>query len=383
MKIFYTVLFIFVLISCSNSKEVISNNILLYDTSKPAEFYGMSNFIEEVDVHKLPLPDSVNVSIISKVVSIGSKLWVYDLPGKQLLAFDLECNSLLYRVYNEGEGPLEYTGIVDFDVDTEDNITVLDLRQRLIEFQKGTPIAEYRFSVETRGIANLNNGIVAVIPYEGPAKMNSLNVYDKNGNKTGEIGQFVNEVKGGIPPTYKQRLNDKELFLNDFTRNSIVHLENGKVVSEKKIEFDTSYREAFLLYFVHFNTQCIIISELRREEEEAIYSGIFKDGKHQTTISAIINDLDGLPMLGLFDAYNEVENALVKVNTSEYAKQIENYYSDENLNKYFIQEKGNYILTGDRSIKIPTNKFESMRTKITEMTSQDDNYLILQKFKVK
>lgn len=386
MKLFICLILTLLLFSCSEPRVEEGekdDTVLVFESDKNAGLYGLSNFVESAEIHKLPLPDSINVAVVSSVITIGSKLWVYDLPGKQILAFDLATNTLLYRIHNFGEGPLEYTGILDFDVNEADTLTIFSLGQRLVEFHQGTPVADFRFPVQTRGIAKVNSGIIGLFPYEGVGRLNSLTVYDKNGNKTGELGEFIEEVKGGIPPTFKQRVNDSKVYLNDFSRNTIVELEKDEVVNEKKIEFDSPYDSVFLLYFIHFNNQSIVVVAKRSNADEAIYTGYFKDGEHRATISSMVNDIDGSPIPGIFDAYNEDENALIKVNTSEVASMIHSYYSDENMNKYFDQEDGYYVFKDAQSMKVPADKFEAMRNQFLNETAQEDNYLILQKYKVK
>jgi len=120
MKFFYWVAFL-VLVSCTEPKsltkieiEISLRPILIYD-DLPDPINKIDSLFQFEDLIPLAVPGSMFLSIVSEIKLIGDNYLVFDEKQAMLFRFD-ETGKFVRTYGSKGEGPGEFLGISDFDV---------------------------------------------------------------------------------------------------------------------------------------------------------------------------------------------------------------------------------------------------------------------------
>lgn len=73
------------------------------------------DLLSDVEFLLLKTPDSLKITIVSKIREIGDKLFILDKKRRIVFAFD-KVGNFLGLVGNQGEGPTEFREVSDFDI---------------------------------------------------------------------------------------------------------------------------------------------------------------------------------------------------------------------------------------------------------------------------
>lgn len=88
----------------------------------PHEFIAEKKYIKLTSTH-----DEFLFKEINKIRLVNDQIYLLDGRSKKLLVFDID-GVAIAKVGNKGNGPNEYLDIVDFEVDPDGNIYIIDGR---------------------------------------------------------------------------------------------------------------------------------------------------------------------------------------------------------------------------------------------------------------
>ncbi len=190
MRFFFVVLAILTFVSC-NSKEkniksfsgggkkvkVIENNFIV---EKDKSFESI--FIKKSDV-ELKTDNKYYIAKIKKVIITKNNYLIADNRGKQLLVFDKNGNfkKIIGKV---GKAPGEYESIFDIDVNSKNQLLLLDVNlQRVSKFNfDGNYISSFKVQPGFSICSDLNNGFYLYNPTEsGIAEKVAIKHYNNLG----------------------------------------------------------------------------------------------------------------------------------------------------------------------------------------------------------
>jgi hypothetical protein len=326
---FVFLIFLICLLSC-NTKEKHAINQLIIPANDGVGPYLLNDFAESSELVIVNLPENISLVRASKVISLENVLYIFDIPKNQILVVDQQTGDFLYEISNYGEGPLEYLGISDFDVTEPHQLFIRDLANKLLRYDHGQVKQNNSITVKSRGIAMLNKEqLISIQPIDDKIDIN-LPVYSISNNslvkyltKSPVVGGF------GIPPVLSRRYSRNNITLNEFYSNSLIYLENEVVTDSVKVAFDSASDGIRLLYFLDWPRHKLIVAERTLGEEEGtIYTTLFRDGQPIQNIAGFMNNLDGLPIAGLPDAFSSTSNEIIMV------------YSDEIFQTWETQARG-------------------------------------------
>ena len=165
---FFTVLFVFVLASCSHKQN---NNVFIDDAlfkdypidPKDAKRIFASSIFDSIVYISLPLSDSTIIGSIEKLEVYDSCFYFWDKIEKKIWCFDFMGN-LVFQIDKRGQGPGEYLQIYDFNIDKGcRQIQILDRNLRKIlcyDLLNGNYIKDIKIEVAASQFAILNNGFL-------------------------------------------------------------------------------------------------------------------------------------------------------------------------------------------------------------------------------
>lgn len=137
----------------------------------------------EVDFILLITPDSLKITIASKIREIGDKLFILDQKRQVVFAFD-KVGNFLGLVGSRGEGPEEFDEVTDFDV-YENQIYIYsreDFSVYIFNASNFEFVRTVKFEDWGAQISVLNSGNLALYSYliEGNDNFN-INIYSPDG----------------------------------------------------------------------------------------------------------------------------------------------------------------------------------------------------------
>jgi len=141
------------------------------------------DLFSEVDYVLLKTPDSLRVTIASKIKEFGDTLLILDEKKHILFAFD-RYGEFLSLVGNKGEGPTEFREVTDFDI-LNDKIFIYS-RADFSVFVFDSDLnfnRRFKFDIWGAQISLLESGNVALYSYLADVDDNyNIHIYDQFGN---------------------------------------------------------------------------------------------------------------------------------------------------------------------------------------------------------
>lgn len=141
------------------------------------------SLFSEVDYILLKTPDSVKITVSSKIKEFGDKLIILDHRKNALFAFN-PGGEFISMVGNKGEGPGEFREVTDFDVDnnyiyvfSRSDFAILKFDKNL-KFTKRIKIQEWGWQISILESGNI--GVYSLI-LDGEDNYN-IDIYDPEGN---------------------------------------------------------------------------------------------------------------------------------------------------------------------------------------------------------
>lgn len=187
MKVVPFLFLVFAIFGCTQiADEKSRGNPIVIDFEKAVELDSLISprfLFSEVDFILLKTPDSVKITIASKIKEFGDRLIILDHRKKALFAFS-HTGEFINMVGNKGEGPEEFREVTDFDVDEDflyvysrPDFAILKFDKNL-KFQKKIKIKEWGWQLSI-----LESGNIAIysLILDGEDNYN-INIYDPKGD---------------------------------------------------------------------------------------------------------------------------------------------------------------------------------------------------------
>jgi|GEM_PF-3175972 len=167
-------------------KEESKSEITIIDFESVVETDSLISpreLLSDVDFFLLKTPDSLKITIASKIRQIGDKLFILDQQRRVIFTFDNSGN-FLGLVGNQGEGPTEFREVSDFDVYnnhiyiySRGDFSVFIFDSTNLEFIRRIKLEEWGMQISV-----LNSGNIALYSFliEGDDSYN-MNIYSQEG----------------------------------------------------------------------------------------------------------------------------------------------------------------------------------------------------------
>lgn len=175
-QVTYYFLFILLLCSCRQEKQVSSNGfpidrVISIDLKSKQK---ISEVITSIDYLVLEDSDEAFLKGINNVRIHNGKIYIHDFRQAKIVAFDMQGN-FLFAINNKGEGPREYLFLNSFSVDNEHIYAIVyNGKEALYTYNANTGeyIAGTVIPFMPLGIEVLNNGdfIFSLSPPYAPSK---------------------------------------------------------------------------------------------------------------------------------------------------------------------------------------------------------------------
>ncbi|MEB2776848.1 6-bladed beta-propeller [Algoriphagus sp. D3-2-R+10] len=168
----------------ANEKSKVEQKVI--DFAKVVETDSLISpreLFSEAEFFLLKTPDSLKITMASKIREIGNKLFILDHKRRVVFAFS-KAGNFLSLVGNQGEGPAEFSEVSDFDVH-ENQIYIYsrgDFSVYIFDSSNFEFIRTIKLEDWGTQISVLNSGNVALYSYmiEGDDNFN-INIYNPDG----------------------------------------------------------------------------------------------------------------------------------------------------------------------------------------------------------
>lgn len=229
MKVFYSVLVFFSLLSCNRIDKT------YFDESNSSFYFGKG----DLDVREVvSLPEYVNLdqsgdyffTQVDKLIISDNFIFVLDLTGSNhVYVFDLN-GKFISRLGNIGDGPNEYRRLGDFDVTDDGKVVLLDRqRKRLFVYSTVGALLEIKkFDFRADSFVALGDGFLfgLVVESENP-EINGYHVI-KTDNELNILDKFEK---------YPEGFMDVKFHTGLFTKSK-QHIYYHKPVTDFILQFD-------------------------------------------------------------------------------------------------------------------------------------------------
>ncbi len=222
-KIKYILLIgLYLLIGCTN-KTGKNDNIsctIAVDENNLSEKILYSDLFDSLKYVSLKTSDEILIKQLTKVQYFNERIYVLDKQMQSVFSFDM-AGELVWKIQKQGEGPGEYSQLVDFDIDAQANKLLLFSRLEKIQVYdlEGNFIEEQRTPLFGTSFATFNNWMYI---YTGGRS----NVLDEKNEQNNLLIRNAQQIwKGEIP------------FSNELGSVMIYELSNAFCKYENEIRF--------------------------------------------------------------------------------------------------------------------------------------------------
>jgi hypothetical protein len=204
MKQIILLLFVVIIISCSNKKasflEVVSTSDVpldVYDTKPQSEnIVRLSSISDKIEYIPLEMKDDVIIGSIDKIEVKDSLFYILDKKAQIIWCFDC-AGKYKFKISRRGQGPGEYVKIYDFNIDHKNNSILIldrDIRKILYYDMNGKYINDLRLEVSPSKFSLLENKMLFYT--------RGVDLLMKNGNSDLGYNLFLTDKEGSILSKY-------------------------------------------------------------------------------------------------------------------------------------------------------------------------------------
>jgi hypothetical protein len=386
MQKIYFLLSLLFLISCNSPKQEISgadpNALVMFKHKKPSTL-GLSNIVDKIEYELLLVPDTIKFALANQSIWIGDKLYLRDIPNNKIIVINSSSKEILYQINNSGQGPEEYITLGDFDIDKDGNVYTYDFGRKIQKYTNGKFSKNYNIKPLARAMAKIDSGFVLFCPDTEMDISNSLVMYHENGNLIKGVGSEKLLSSPLIPISMKQRISWNKLIFNNIPSKELVYLDdNGQDVVKSKILFEDGSQEFDLIQFLAFENYLILALNVKREFGDSMKIGLFQDNIQIDEISGMLNDIDGFPF-AFFDGFNAEKRELYKVWNQEALLKVKEYFIKGDYTGYLTENSQYLVFNSDKRFKVSRDLFRELENFVKSLPDSNENFLVLQRFKLK
>lgn len=191
-------LLLFVVFGCS--REVVYNtNLIRIIADNPDNNTSLFRAIADYKYIKLETTPECLINRIDKLLYAHNRYYILDAKISSIFVFD-HTGKFLLKIFKQGDGPDEYNYLMDFDVDKQGNIYVLDLyKKNIIKYSsKGLLLNKYPQEYFSQNLIVVDTA--TFLTYQGSTFQSTMNgrlifrTKDKILNSFMPFNEKVNEI---------------------------------------------------------------------------------------------------------------------------------------------------------------------------------------------
>jgi len=291
-----------ILFSCKQEK---SNSELGTISSKELVHINLSEFkklakvdssiIKNIEFYELETNDNSLFGETSKVLTTDDNIIILDSRNtNSIFIFDYK-GKFISKIANEGNGPGEYNFLGDMDIDSQDNLHLLDLRKnKVLEYKLDGKFKEdnkfdfltYKFGVLGEDSYVFDQGTRNNVPISGINLDYKLITWIPSSQKLNKYLQFCevyDSYSFPLPvPNNIYRSDDKLFYLKPYEYTVYQPISENEILEKYFIDFG-KYQVPKSFYSNYSNDNFDImkfISDLRKKDYAHTISNIYETSKH-------------------------------------------------------------------------------------------------------
>jgi hypothetical protein len=357
--IFFRVVLVFVLFSCTKEKAVTDLTVININPSKVEKGFDIANDVEyDFDILALETNDDCLIAEAYKIAHQNGVLYVFDKQGKSVLEFD-STGKHIKKLYKVGQGPDEYVSLDAFTVNGKDIWLADNLATLLLCYDENLKLKE-RISIRDIVLPNdivfIDNKLYLATNWWGSEEKNwafgSFDVQTKKANCLLEVPQTNEETAIFTKKSQIAKNGNSCLFIQSFC-DTIFEMADNKLYPAYQLEFSERYEDLqrpIEKIMDPANANIIKGIEEIKQTKNSIFLAFLDNKKYLSAIynknqktcivyqSLINSSLADLPMWQ-YDVFFD-ENEII---TSYNPGYLLDYFTEERLSKISIEHYRNKI----------------------------------------